>query len=342
MKKKKTIKINFKYFGPGFNPQDNFFINLLRKQYNVIISEKPDFLFYSVYPETIPKKDLSKKGDFIKKISPKLYIFARKLYVKFTNFGRSNKSRVPQGDFVKIFYASEHIKPNMGECDWAFSSHFEEEIKHPKHMRIPMYRITDYQLKNLGVLPLKKKINFKKIKKEKTKFCNFIYSQEILFRNDFFKKLSKYKKIDAPGRCMTNSPPIKSDSPKKSRISLNWVQEKINYLKPYKFTIAFENAPLSGWTTEKLTHPMLVNSIPIYFGHEDVKKEFNTKSFINCNDFKNFDEIVKKVIELDKNDKLYEEMLSQPWYNNNKPSKYVSIKRVEKRLKEIIESKNEK
>jgi len=71
---------------------------------------------------------------------------------------------------------------------------------------------------------------------------------------------------------MTNSPPIKSDSPKKSRISLNWVQEKIDYLKPYKFTMAFENVSLSGWTTEKLTHPMLVNSIPIYFGDKKCKK----------------------------------------------------------------------
>ena len=77
--KKKTIKINFKYFGAVFNPEDNFFTNTLKKLYNVEISENPDYLFYSVYPEVKESgKDLSTKGDFVKKISPHLYIFLRK------------------------------------------------------------------------------------------------------------------------------------------------------------------------------------------------------------------------------------------------------------------------
>ena len=103
MKKKTTIKINFKDFWENFDPKNNFFTNILRKKYDVEISDKPDYLFYSVYPETISKKDLSKKGDFIRSISPELYIFARKLYVKFTNFGKSKKLLIPRGDFVKIF-----------------------------------------------------------------------------------------------------------------------------------------------------------------------------------------------------------------------------------------------
>lgn len=333
--KKKTIKINFKYFWGGFDPEDNFFTNLLRKKYNVILSDKPDYLFYSVYPEVYGTKDISKIGEKIKKLSPKLYVFLRKLYA--TMKYKKSVREIPQGNFIKIFYASEHIRPNMQECDWAFSSYFEEEINHPKHMRIPMYRISDYKLKDAGIPPLKKKIDMKKIKKEKTKFCNFIYSNEVSARNNFFKKLNKYKKIDSPGRCMNNMLPIGHETtPRKSRDSINWVQEKLNFLKKYKFTISFENFSQSGWVTEKLTHPMLVNSIPIYVGHEDVKKEFNTKSFLNFHDFKNMEEFIKYIIKIDTDDKLYERLLKEPFYLNNKKNKYVNNKRILKRFEEIF------
>ena len=122
--KKKTIKINFKYFHEGFNPKNNFFTNLLRKQYNVIISEKPDYLFYSICPETNAVKNLSKKGDFIKKISPKLYIRLKKIYSKIVNFSIKDSLPLPEGDYVKIFWDSEHIKPDMDKGGWVFSTYF--------------------------------------------------------------------------------------------------------------------------------------------------------------------------------------------------------------------------
>lgn len=334
--RKKAIKINFKYFWGGFDPENNLFTNFLRKHYNVIISDNPDYLFYSVYPETNSSKDLSKKGDFIKKISPTLYVILKKIYSKIMNFSRKKRLAVPEGDFVKIFYASEHVKPDMNKCDWAFSSYFEEKIGNSRHMRLPIDRVGGYELENFGVPPLKKDINLKKIKKEKTRFCNFIYSQEVPERNDFFKKLNKYKKIDAPGRCMNNMPPISHKSPIESRLFQSWAKEKLNFLKRYKFTIAFENFSKPGWITEKLTQPMLVNSIPIYFGHSEVKRDFNTKSFLNYHDFKNMKEFIEYIIKVDNDDKLYEEILREPWYKNNQLSKDWDNSRLLKRFKEIF------
>jgi len=333
--KKKTIKINFKYFGALFNPEDNFFTNILKKMYNVEISQDPDYVFYSVYPEVRREtKDLSKKGDFVKKISPRLYIFLRKLYSKFNLLFVQDKAKVPKGKFIKIFFGAEHVKPNMKECDWAFSSYFEEDINDPRYMRIPVYMISDYKLKNFGAPPFTKKINFNKLKNEKTKFCNFIYSQEIPKRNELFKLINTYKKVDSPGRCMNNMHSISYNTPKESRFSVNWVEEKLNFLKPYKFTISFENSMNSGYTSEKLTQPMLVNSIPIYVGHKDVSKEFNTKSFINYSDFKNMKDFLDFIIKVDKDDKLYEKMLKEPWYNGNSLLNYKS--KLLKRFREIF------
>jgi alpha(1,3/1,4) fucosyltransferase len=333
---KKTIKINFKYFSEGFNPEDNFFTNILRKQYNVIISENPDYLFYSICPETTQGKNLSQKGEFIKRISPRAYIWLKKVYSKIANLSIKESLPLPKGDYVRIFWDSEHIKPDMSKCDWAFSTYFEEEINSPKYMRLFRTLTSDYKLKNLGIPPIKKKIDFKKIKKEKTKFCNFIYSQDIPARNNFFKELNKYKRIDSPGRCMTNMPPISHGNPKESRISENWAKNKLDFLKPYKFTIAFENFSKPGWVTEKLTHPMLVNSIPIYVGNKEVNREFNTKSFINFHDFNNMKEFIDYIIKVDNDDKLYEKILREPWYKENKYPKELNIKEIQNKFKRIF------
>ncbi|MDP3966123.1 MAG: glycosyltransferase family 10 [archaeon] len=333
---KKVIKINFKYFGDVFNPEDNLFTNSLRKFYKVIISEKPDYLFYSIYPEKNIKHDVSKEGDLIKRISPRLYGALRKSYSKIVNFSIKGKLPLPPGNYKKIFVGLEYGKPNMKECDWAFGLHFEEEIKNPRYMRMSN-RITDYQLPNFGFPPEEKKIDFKKIKKEKTKFCNFIYSQDIPARNNFFKELSKYKKIDAPGRCMTNMSPIKAKNARESRRSENWVLTKLDFLRRYKFTIAFENFSAPGWTTEKLTHPMLVNSIPLYVGHKDVNKDFNTKSFINFQDFGNMKDFIKYIIKVDQDENLYKEILRAPWYKDSKMPKDFDNNRFFKRLKKIFD-----
>lgn len=43
----KKIKINFVDFWPGFKKKDNFFINLLKNRYDVEVSDKPEYTFYS-------------------------------------------------------------------------------------------------------------------------------------------------------------------------------------------------------------------------------------------------------------------------------------------------------
>jgi len=60
--------------------------------------------------------------------------------------------------------------------------------------------------------------------------------------------------------------------------------EKINFIKNYKFTIAFENSTSPGYTTEKLWQPMLSGSVPVYWGNPEVDRMFNTRSFVNVHE----------------------------------------------------------
>ena len=68
---KKTIKIDFRYHEWYFNPENNIFINLLKKDYKVIIDKKnPDYVFFSVFDgkRPIQSKTFGEIGIKIKKV----------------------------------------------------------------------------------------------------------------------------------------------------------------------------------------------------------------------------------------------------------------------------------
>ena len=67
---KKKIKIDFRYFWGYFDPNNNLFTNLLKKDYNVVIIDKnPDYVFFSVfdYKRPIHSKTLGGTGKKIEK-----------------------------------------------------------------------------------------------------------------------------------------------------------------------------------------------------------------------------------------------------------------------------------
>ena len=120
------------------------------------------------------------------------------------------------------------------------------------------------------------------------------------------------------------------------------VKDKLDFIKDYKFVIAFENASWPGYTTEKIFEPMLVNSIPLYWGNPRVELDFNTRSFINYYDFNSFDAMIERIIEVDRNDQLYLKYLGEPWFRDNKLNEFVGEERLIGILKFVIEQSNRK
>lgn len=250
---KRDIHIKFVDFWPTFDEKDNFITNLLAKKYNVIFSENPTYLIFSL-------------------------------------FGYENLNY----NCVKIFFTGENNTPNFDICDYAIG--FNHLSFQDRYIRIPLYVVD-------GALNLIQ--NEKIIDREKLlnrKFCSFVFSNKDYAdstRVDFFHILSKYKKIDSGGALLNN---------------MNGrVPDKLAFIKDYKFNIAFENSSFDGYTTEKLVDPMIVNSLPIYWGNPTVGLEFNEKSFINASDFKSLEELANYVVYLDENDDAYIEKLSEPW-----------------------------
>ena len=274
---KDTIRLYFTDFWPLFNIKDNYFLDLLKKRFKIILDPiDPEFLIYS-------------------------------------NFGIEYK----KFNCIKIYYTGENTRPDFNECDFAFTFDHNND---PRHYRLPLYPIFGNVCKLTEPKP-----DFDAIKKEKTGFCNFIYSNPANpVRNEFFKKLNKYKKVDSGGRLYRNI---------NKRIG-----NKLDFIRKYKFTIAFENESYPGYTTEKIFEPMLVNSLPIYWGNPLVHKDFNPKSFINCHEFNSLDEVVDKIAELDNDWDKYLEYYEQPYFHNNSINQYVEPENILNRFEEIFNS----
>ena len=204
---------------------------------------------------------VSDKFDFIKSDEPD--------YILFGPYGND----IPgPGTYQRIGYFCENIEPALDACDWAFGIPSEAEINNAKYKRIQWHNLNPEDL-------VKKNLDAEQILSSKTKFCNFFYSHPVPYREEFFRQLSKYKKIDAPGKSMNNMKSVDN-----TYNGDKW-EIKRQFLSQYKFTIAFENYVYPGYQTEKLYDAMLCQSIPVYCGDPNVGEIFNTKSFLFANDF---------------------------------------------------------
>lgn len=86
----KDIRINFVDFWPDINKKDNYFYNILKEYYNVIIDTKsPEILFFSL-------------------------------------FGHEHLNY----NCKKIFFTGESVSPNFSSCDLAFSFDFNDKKNH--------------------------------------------------------------------------------------------------------------------------------------------------------------------------------------------------------------------
>jgi hypothetical protein len=220
---------------------------------------------------------------------------------------------------IRIFYTPENLKPRYKECDFSLTFELWND---KRNLRFPNYLLYNVNPESL----IKNKLDVEKILALKTGFCSFmITNANASKRVDFFNKLSKYKKVDSAGRVLNNIG--------------RKIANKIEFIKNYKFNIAFENCSSEGYTTEKIVESMYANSIPIYWGNPLIGSEFNTKSFFNYFDYNSEDDLIEDIIEHDKKAEKYIEKFLQPWFIDNIPNQYFRMENLRIFLVNIIKNR---
>jgi alpha(1,3/1,4) fucosyltransferase len=199
---------------------------------------------------------------------------------------------------LKIYITGENMVPDFDQCDLAFSP--LEDLHDPRCIRLPYYAQVLPTMGSLIRGPEWQPQSYL----NRPMFCSFVASNPRgSFRNAFFKKLNRLKKVDSAGRHFNNFG---------SRID-----DKLNFLKNYRFNLAFENSQSPGYVTEKLIEPLLMGCIPIYWGAPDVAKDFNPACMINVSDFSDFGEAIDYILQADRDESIRLRHLSAPVFQNN-------------------------
>lgn len=157
------------------------------------------------------------------------------------------------------------------------------------------------------------------------KFCLFVVSNpRCEIRNNFFKKLCAYKKVDSCGKVLNNT----------EIIAPRDFKEYEHFCSQYKFMICFENSSDPYYITEKIVNGFLGNTIPIYWGCPNSKKWLNPKSFLYLPESATENEmniLIEQIKELDNNHEKYNQYFSEPLINSEIP-KELSIKEIQESI----------
>jgi hypothetical protein len=225
---------------------------------------------------------------------------------------------------LRIFYTAENIRPDYTACDYSLSFDYTSD---ERNFRLPLYAFYIDQREALAKMlePPSREMAVE-IWKAKKKFCCMVVSNGLSKKRvKFFHSLSKVVKVDSGGKYLNNV-----GGP---------VVDKLDFIKDYKFVIAFENSSHEGYTTEKILDPMMVNSIPIYWGNPLIANDFNSKAFVNYSQFGSEKEVINEILRIESNFDAAVEIICQPKFPENKVPQFIDVDNVLKFLVTAIESR---
>lgn len=167
---KKKIKINFVGYWDGFVFEEDLIYNILKEQFDVEISDHPDYIIAS---------SLGKPFEYLKY------------------------------DCVRILYTGEPLVPDFNVFDYAIGFDYLSLIDKNGYDRYYRYPFCFYFLDQMRKYSKGLSYNdaVDALKKKKY-FCNFLYSHPSARgeREQIFRLLESYKRVESAGSFMNNMP----------------------------------------------------------------------------------------------------------------------------------------
>lgn len=194
---------------------------------------------------------------------------------------------------VKIFYTGENDVPNYNECDYSIS--FYDMDVDGRNIRYPLYALENYTDRLPSHSVERNEAN------ENRGFCSLVMS------NSSICDPRRIAVIDA----VNTYSPIASGGAFRNNIGYR-VKDKIEFISGYKFNLALENSKTKGYVTEKIADAFIANTVPIYWGSEAAKQDFNPDSFINVDDYASLDSFIRDLDRINNDRDRYLKMLNAP------------------------------
>lgn len=152
-------------------------------------------------------------------------------------------------DCVRIFWCGENARADFNFCDYAIT--FDDLDYEDRHLRFALF------LHDLKDVPKDSSMFHKSdfgSEYARRKFCSFVVSNGKADekRSEVFMALNSYKRVDSAGKFKNN-------------VGF-YVDDKVSFLRQFKFNICFENSYTNGYITEKIIDAKKADTIPIYWG----------------------------------------------------------------------------
>ena len=234
----------------------------------------------------------------------------------FSVFGYRINARLDRSDY-KIFFTGENVHSTgfafrqyddllLNEKSINLSLGFDY-IENERYMRFPLWLIYLFE-PNESLDSIRKKceqINTANVGVKRTKFCSFLCNLDRFgLREKFYQKLSSLGPIDCDGIFRHNNDDLKKV----------YNDNKIEYLKNYRFNLCPENSNESGYCTEKVFEAILGGCIPVYWGTNNNPEPeiLNHKAIIFIDPDKDCSNSLDLIDRLNNDDELYKSFAMQP------------------------------
>lgn len=284
---KKTLTVLFTDMWEGFNPEYNMFLLMMSE---ALKYADKDLQITGYSTKTIPNG-----------VQPNVLLFGP--------FGSEWKQDTWK-TVKKVHFTGENSQPQKGDGVELNLGYAHADFVNESYIRFPLWMIEiDWfggdldRINNPKPLPIDRctKVYPGEIA-DKTKFCAFVVTNPCNpVRNNAFHWLSQYKKVDSAGRLFNNI----GDEIFAGLGGGGGELKKHDFLRKYKFSLAYENSSSPGYTTEKLLHAKAAGCIPIYWGDPKVERDFQTAGFIDARKMTSSEELIAAVKNIDDNPSEY-------------------------------------
>ena len=175
------------------------------------------------------------------------------------------------------------------------------------YIRLPLWVLeidwfqADTKIRNPIPISLEECMNPAEHADIRKRFCAFIVSNPSQpVRNQAFHTLCRYKPVDSAGRLYnTIGPELFAGLG-----GGGGERRKVDFLRQYKFCIAYENESSPGYITEKILHAKAAGCVPIYWGAPNLEVDFDLEGCIDARGC-SAEELLARVKEVDGNDALW-------------------------------------
>jgi hypothetical protein len=243
----------------------------------------------------------------------------------------------------RIFFNGENSNSNLLGCDiWRdhlknkvdLALGFNEEIlMHNNYMRFPFWILYlvpyDATLEDVNNL-IAQYNSIGNRNNVRNKFAVQISRNDISgIRGEMINSVKQIEQVTCAGEFANNT----------NELLEKYNNNKVEYLKEFKFNICAENSNSYGYVTEKLFESIQAGCIPIYWGSDNLPEptilNHNAILFYDRNDPKKLIEEVKRIN--DSNEAYIEFISRKPFSENAAENIYSYLQNFKTRLKQVVD-----